>query len=220
VDIKLTPFIHNDKEVTIKIKLTINSIAGSQGDFPIFGKRELENTIRLKEGETNIIGGFIKDEFRKGVQGLPGLSRLPILGKLFGVGGNEGKETDLIFSITPRIIRQTEITAADKEPIWADVEAAPGGTRGETAPGERPPGPSRPGRNSIIISPGKRRLPVNSTSIFTLRVNTSAKLASLSISGSVSGGEANIEEAKTDNFFGGQKVQVLANTSGTSFDIF
>ncbi len=219
VDIKLTPFIHNDNEVTIKIKLTINSIAGSQGDFPIFGKRELENIIRLKEGETNIIGGFIKDEFRKGVQGLPGLSRLPILGKLFGASGKEGKETDLIFSITPRIIRQIEITAADKEPIWADVEAAPQGAMPESEEGRRPPGPSRPGSDSVIIAPGKRRLPVNSTSIFTLRVNTSAKLASLSISGSVSGGEANIEEAKTDNFFGGQKVQVLANTSGTSFDL-
>ena len=219
VDIKLTPFIHNDNEVTIKIKLTINSIAGSQGDFPIFGKRELENIIRLKEGETNIIGGFIKDEFRKGVQGLPGLSRLPILGKLFGATGKEGKETDLIFSITPRIIRQIEITAADKQPIWADVEAAPQGDVRAPEGGERPPGPSRPGANSVIIAPGKRRLPVNSTSIFTLRVNTRTKLASLSISGSVSGGEANIEEAKTEGFFGGQKVQVLANTSGTSFDL-
>lgn len=219
VDIKLTPFIHNDNEVTIKIKLTINSIAGNQGDFPIFGKRELENIIRLKEGETNIIGGFIKDEYRKGVQGLPGLSRLPILGKLFGATGKEGKETDLIFSITPRIIRQVEISAADKEAIWADVEAAPQSTRRAPDEAQRPPGPSRPGRNSVIIAPGKRRLPLNSTSIFTLRVNTSAKLASLSISGSISGGEANIEEAKTDNFFGGQKVQVLANTSGTSFDL-
>lgn len=219
VDIKLTPFIHNDNEVTIKIKLTINSIAGSQGDFPIFGKRELENIIRLKEGETNIIGGFIKDEFRKGIQGFPGLSRLPILGKLFGATGKEVKETDLIFSITPRIIRQVEITAADQEAIWADVEAAPQDTRQAPDEARRPPGPSRPGRDSVIISPGKRRLPVNSTSIFTLRVNTSAKLASLSISGSISGGEANIEEAKTENFFGGQKVQVLANTSGTSFDL-
>jgi len=219
VDIKLTPFIHNDNEVTIKIKLTINSIAGSQGDFPIFGKRELENIIRLKEGETNIIGGFIKDEYRKGIQGIPGLSRLPILGKLFGATGKEGKETDLIFSITPRIIRQIEITAADKEAIWADAETVPQGAMSEPEEGQRPPGPSRPGSDSVIIAPGKRRLPLNSTSIFTLRVNTSAKLASLSISGSVSGGEANIEEAKTDNFFGGQKVQVLANTSGTSFDL-
>jgi general secretion pathway protein D len=221
VDIKLTPFIHNENEVTIKIKLTINSIAGSQGDFPIFGKRELENIIRLKEGETNIIGGFIKDEFRKGLQGLPALSRLPILGKLFGVSGKEIKETDVIFSITPRIIRQVEITAADKEAIWSNVETSPQGVEGrEEMP--RPPETSdfgRPGANSIIIAPPKRRLPVNSTSIFTLRVNTSTQLASLSISGSVSGGEASIEEAKTDSFFGGQKVQVLANTSGTSFDL-
>jgi len=223
VDIKLTPFIHNDNEVTIKIKLTINSIAGSQGDFPIFGKRELENIIRLKEGETNIIGGFIKDEFRKGMQGFPALSRLPILGKLFGASGKEIKETDLIFSITPRIIRQVEVTAVDQEAIWSNVDVAPPGIM--EAPGEGPgegvrsPEIGRPGGDSVIIAPAKRRLPVNSTSIFTLRVNTSTALASLSISGSVSGGEATIEEAKTDSFFGGQKVQVMANTSGTSFDL-
>jgi general secretion pathway protein D len=222
VDIKLTPFIHNENEVTIKIKLTINSIAGSQGDFPIFGKRELENIIRLKEGETNIIGGFIKDEFRRGMQGFPALSRLPILGKLFGASGKEIKETDVIFSITPRIIRQVEITAADKEAIWSNVETSPQGVMEGREEMPRPPETSnfsRPGANSIIIAPAKRRLPVNSTSIFTLRVNTSTQLASLSISGSVSGGEASIEEAKTDSFFGGQKVQVLANTSGTSFDL-
>lgn len=219
VDVKVTPYIHNDNEVTLKVKLTINSIAGSQGDFPIFGKRELENIIRLKEGETNIIGGFIKDEFRKGVQGLPALSRMPILGRLFGAAGKEVKETDLIFSITPRIIRRTEITAADKQAIWADVDAAPQSVR--EAPddkGMRRPGtPGIPKGNAVIISPAKRRIPVGSSQYFTLRLNSSSKLASLSISGSISGGEANIEEAKTD-FFGSQKVQVLSNASGTSFD--
>jgi len=219
VEIKLTPYIHNDKEVTIKIKLTINSIAGSQGDFPIFGKRELENTIRLKEGETNIIGGFIKDEFRKALKGIPALSRLPLLGKLFGATGKEIKETDLIFSITPTIIRQAEITAVDKEAIWADVEAGPQGMMELPEEAQRPPEIARAGTDSVIIAPAKRRLPVNSTSIFTLRVATSAQLASLSVSGSISGGEATIEEAQTENFFGGQKVQVLANTSGSSFDL-
>ncbi len=219
VEIKLTPYIHNDKEVTIKIKLTINSIAGSQGDFPIFGKRELENTIRLKEGETNIIGGFIKDEFRKSLKGIPALSRLPLLGKLFSATGKEIKETDLIFSITPTIIRQAEITAVDKEAIWADVEAGPQGMMELPEEAQRPPEIARAGTDSVIIAPAKRRLPVNSTSIFTLRVATGAQLASLSISGSISGGEAAIEEAQTENFFGGQKVQVLANTSGSSFDL-
>jgi general secretion pathway protein D len=219
VEIKLTPYIHNDNEVTIKIKLTINSIAGSQGDFPIFGKRELENTIRLKEGETNIIGGFIKDEFRKALKGIPALSRLPLLGRLFGATGREVKETDLIFSITPRIIRQADITAVDKEAIWADVEAGPQGMMELPEEAQRPPELARAGTDSVIIAPAKRRLPVNSTSIFTLRVVTSAQLASLSVSGSISGGEATIEEAQTENFFGGQKVQVLANTSGSSFDL-
>ena len=219
VDIKITPYIHSDNEVTIKIKLAINSIAGSQGDFPIFGKRELENIIRLKEGETNIIGGFIRDEYRKGLRGFPALSRLPILGKLFGATGKEIKETDLIFSITPKVIRKVEVTAADQEAIWSNVEAAPQGMVEVPEEVQRSPEIARAGTDSIIIAPAKRRLPVNSTAIFTLRVVTSTQLASLAVSGSVTGGEATIEEAKTDSFFGGQKVQVLANTSGTSFDL-
>jgi hypothetical protein len=72
--------------------------------------------------------------------------------------------------------------------------------------------------NTIIISPNKRRAPVNGDSYFTLRLVTTASLASLAISGSVSGPRAAIEEIKTD-FFGSNKVNVLNNTSGTSFDL-
>jgi general secretion pathway protein D len=102
VQVKITPYIHRNNEVTLKVKLTINSISGYEGGFPIFGKREVENIIRLKEGETNIIGGFIRDEVRGGSSGIVGLSRIPLLGKLFGASGRTLKQTDLIFSITPR----------------------------------------------------------------------------------------------------------------------
>ena len=218
VDIKLTPYIHSNNEVTIKIKLTINSIAGYQNEFPIFGTRELENVIRLKEGETNIIGGFIRDEFRRGLRGIPALAQLPVLGKLFGTIGKEVKETDLVFSITPRIIHKVEVSEHDKEPIWADVQESPQNTPPAMETGPRPPQPERPGRSAVIISPSKRRVPINSEQYFTLRVNTPAKLTSLALSGSVSGGNATIEEVKTD-FFGGQKVQVFSNSSGSSFDL-
>jgi type II secretory pathway component GspD/PulD (secretin) len=217
VEIKLTPQIHRDNEVTIKIKLTFNSIAGTENNFPIFGKRELENTIRLKEGETSIIGGFIRDEIRSGMSGIPGFSRLPIIGKLFGASGKNMKQSDLVFSITPRIIRRVEINKMDQEPIWNDVGVSSPSTG---APGRTPDArqPRRTGANSVTISPAKRRVPINAVSFFTLRVNTRADLQSLSISGSISGGKTAIEELKAD-FFGKSKVDVLKNHSDSSFDL-
>jgi type II secretory pathway component GspD/PulD (secretin) len=217
VEIKLTPMIHRDNEVTIKIKLAFNSIAGTENGFPIFGKREMENVIRLKEGETNIIGGFIRDEVRGAMRGIPGFSRLPIIGKLFGSGGKNIKQTDLVFSITPRIIRQVDVGEYDKETIWSDTQISPSGAGAPRRPDREPTG--RPsGSNSITISPGKRRSPVNTPAFFTLRLNTSANLQSLSIGGSISGGKAVIEDLKA-NFFGKSKVDVLKNHSDTSFDL-
>ena len=74
VEIKITPFIHQNDEVTMKTKLTINFLTGSgvSTTFPIIGKREIENTIRLKQGETNIIGGFIRDDIRGSLSGIAG----------------------------------------------------------------------------------------------------------------------------------------------------
>ncbi len=235
VEVKVTPYIHKDNEITLKIKLTINSIAGYENSFPIFGKRELENVIRLKEGETNIIGGFIRDEIRKGMKGIPGFSRLPIIGKLFGASGDTVKQTDLIFSITPRIIHRAEISDADQQTIWSDTPInTPGSmempeTMPETMPENMPEnrdqimdeaeaGRQEESNTALIISPAKRRAPINTISFFTIRLNTQAKLASLSVSGAITGGKAVIEEVKTD-FFGQAKVDVLKNSSESSFDL-
>ena len=178
----------------------------------------MESVIRLKEGETNIIGGFIKDEMRGGISGIYGLSKIPILGKLFGSSGKTIKQTDLIFSITPRIIAKLDISAEDEKPIWSDAEVSAHGT---SEPEERAPrdfGTQRRSANSVIVSPAKRRVAVNAVSYFTLRLATNKNLSSLSISGSISGPKATIEDVKTD-FFGRRKVDVLKNTSENSFDL-
>jgi general secretion pathway protein D len=129
VEIKITPFIHQNNEVTLKTKLTINFISsGATSSFPTFGKREIENKIRLKEGETNIIGGMLRDDVRGSLNGIPALARIPLLGKLFGNSEKNISQTDLIFSITPKIIRRTPISSQDNEAIWsgADQPAAGG----------------------------------------------------------------------------------------------
>jgi general secretion pathway protein D len=217
VEVKITPYIHKDNEVTLKLKLTINSVSGTQNGFPIFGKRELENIIRLKEGETNIIGGFIRDEVGGGMKGIPALSRIPILGQLFGASGKTHKQTDLVFSITPQVIRRVDITQDNEDPIWSNTQTF--GPGAQEAPSVLQQSEARePSGESISIVPPKRRVPMNTDQYFTIRVNTAAPIISLAFSGSVSGPKAVIDELKTD-FFGNRNVQVLKNFSGTSFDI-
>ena len=121
VEIKVTPLIHGDNEVTLKMKLTVNFLSGYTGEFPVFGTREIENTIRLREGETNLVGGLIRDDVRKSLSGIMALSRLPLIGSLFGSTDRESKQTDLIFSITPRIIRRLPLTPRNQEPIWSNL---------------------------------------------------------------------------------------------------
>lgn len=219
VDVKLTPYIHRNNEITLKMKFTVNSIAGYEGNFPIFGKREVENIIRLKEGETNIIGGFIKDEMREGSLGLPALSKIPIIGALFGSKGKNIKQTDLIFSITPRVVRKMAITPHDKKTIWSDVQENTGGG-GPSAAAAPPPGgrsQHQRGGNRIQITPVKRRFPAGRASFFSIRLNSTKDIASVSVSGTVSGGDAVIQDLKPGSF--GSKVDVYKNVSDTSFTL-
>jgi len=219
VDVKITPSIHRNGGVTLKVKLKMDFITGYRGDFPTLGKRELENIIQLKEGESSIIGGFIKDEMRGGVKGMPGLAKLPLLGRLFGITTKQLDQKDLVFSITPRIIRWVDIKKEDQAAIWSNAQTDQS-LREPSPPGVRAPAVGRGERgNAIIISPQKRRVAVNAVSYFTLRVNSASDISSLSLGGSVSGGRAEIEELKTEFFGAKDNAKVLKNMSGDSFDL-
>jgi general secretion pathway protein D len=226
VEIKITPFIHQNNEVTLKTKLTINFISSGAGSsFPTFGKREIENKIRLKEGETNIIGGLIRDDVRASLKGIPALTRIPLLGKLFGNSEKNISQTDLIFSITPKIIRRTPISALDNEAIWSGGEQSgtSSGTlaplKEETAPGEEVPvEDNKTEENQVNISPPQASIPVNSDAYFSLRIQSGTPLASLALNGSVNGGNCEIVEIKTDAL-NEKEVKVLKNFSANTFDL-
>lgn len=222
VEIKITPFIHQNNEVTLKTKLTINFISSEPvPGFPIFGKREIENKIRLKEGETNIIGGLIRDDIRGTLNGIPALSKIPLLGKLFGSSQKNISQTDLIFSITPKIIRKTPISSKDNEPIWGGAEPASSGVippeDEEEAEGPVQEEPTA-NNNLVTIAPNQANIPVNSDTFFSLRFQVDTPLASLALNGSVNGGNCEIIEIKTDTL-SEKDVKVLKNISGNSFDV-
>ncbi|MCK4836153.1 MAG: tetratricopeptide repeat protein [Candidatus Aminicenantes bacterium] len=220
VEVTVTPFIHANNEVTLRIKFTLKFVTSYIDSFPVLGKRELENVIRLKEGETNIIGGFIQDEVRGSLSGIPALSKVPVLGLLFGANEKTIKQTDLIFSITPRIIRKIDTVQQDLEPIWTNVR-----TGNQSQPEIRQQRSdfmnrraSSVKRESVIVSPARRRIPVNNVGYFTIRLNSSTEISTLSLGGSVSGGNATIKELKTD-FFKSDDVKILEDYSANSFDL-
>jgi general secretion pathway protein D len=159
VNIDITPRVHHDNDVTLALKIDISSVgpAGYQG-LPTFNSRTVTSVIRLKDGETNILAGLISDQERRSLTGLPGLASVPLLGRLFSRNKDEDQETDIVMTLTPKIIRKPDLreedfrsfeVGADSSTVLfeAPLEAPPGlqAPRDEPAPRIepiRPPAPS------------------------------------------------------------------------------
>ena len=73
--------------------------------------------IRLKDGETNMLAGLIRDDERRVLDGIPGLSDIPVIGRMFAHSRNETQETDIILTLTPHIIRVLELNEEDLRPF-------------------------------------------------------------------------------------------------------
>jgi len=105
------PVIHRDHEVAIKLTLEVSSIvkeilnpiSGTQA-YQI-GTRTASTLLQLKDGETQVLAGLLTDEERQSSNRIPGLGDLPILGRLFSSQRDDTKKSELVLSITPRIVR-------------------------------------------------------------------------------------------------------------------
>ena len=114
VNIDITPRMHHDDSVTLALKVDLSSISGKGfGDLPTFGSRQINTVIRLKDGETNMLAGLIRDEERTSMATIPGLGDIPVIGRLFAYNHKETLETDIILTLTPRIVRVLNLTAED-----------------------------------------------------------------------------------------------------------
>lgn len=128
IRIDIEPRVHHNREVTLKLKVEVSNLGefveGSGGQRqPIIGTRMVDSVIRLQDGETNFLAGLIRQDETRTDSGLPGLSEIPILGRLFSSRVDRNARTDVILTLTPHIIRNAEITADDLLPIWVGTEA-------------------------------------------------------------------------------------------------
>jgi general secretion pathway protein D len=118
VNIDILPRMHHDDEVSLTLKLALSSISGMGfGGLPTFGNREISTTIRLKDGETNILAGLIRDEERTTLAGVPGLSDLPLIGHLFASNHKQTQQTDIVLTLTPHIVRVLDLSESDLRPF-------------------------------------------------------------------------------------------------------
>jgi general secretion pathway protein D len=118
VNIDITPRTHHDDEVSLALKILVSSISGSGfGGLPTFGNREISTVIRLRDGETNLLAGLIRDDERRVTAGVPGLIDLPVVGRLFAHNRRETQETDIVLTLTPHIVRVLNLSEDDLRPF-------------------------------------------------------------------------------------------------------
>ena len=118
VNIDITPRTHPDDSVSLALRIEVSSISGTgYGDLPTFGNRSVTTVIRLKDGETSILGGLIRDDERRVLEGVPGLSDLPVVGRLFARNRRETQQTDIVLMLTPHIVRVLDLTEDDLRPF-------------------------------------------------------------------------------------------------------
>jgi len=109
VNIEMTPTVHYDHDVTLKIKIEVTSQSGSVTisgvTEPILSQRVVDQVIRLREGEASILGGIQDKQDAITWTGIPGLSSIPILKYLFGSKDHTISDDELVFLVVPHIVR-------------------------------------------------------------------------------------------------------------------
>lgn len=114
VNIDITPHIHSENEVTLKMTLEVSSVTGNQNiggiSQPIIGQRRIEHETRLQDGDVNLVGGILEDTETQSLSGYPWLTKVPILKYLFGQEDKQRQENEIVFAITPHIVRAQTVT--------------------------------------------------------------------------------------------------------------
>jgi general secretion pathway protein D len=114
VNIDITPRTHHDADVTLALKVSVSTISGTGfNGLPTFANREVNTEIRLRDGETNMLAGLIRDDERRVMDGIPGLSDLPVLGRIFTHSKTETTQSDIILTLTPHIVRVLDVDEND-----------------------------------------------------------------------------------------------------------
>jgi general secretion pathway protein D len=125
------PIIHMSKDVEIKLSLEVSNViekvtGPAQSVGYRVGTRNAVTYLRLRDGETQILAGLIREDDRQSASGVPGLVEFPVLGRLFGPTTDVKEKTEIILLITPRVVRAVSGVSMAKGLLPAGTEGAVG----------------------------------------------------------------------------------------------
>ena len=143
----IEPTISLDDEVSMKLALEVSNIletitraSGTQAYR--LGTRNTSTTLRVRDGETNILAGLIQRDERRSNNGLPGLNEVPVLSKLFGRGQDSDTRTEIVLLVTPHIVRNIELPGVGLQEFQAGTDAAIGAAPIQLGTSTAPVGPT------------------------------------------------------------------------------
>jgi general secretion pathway protein D len=127
VNIEMTPRVTYEGDIKLELSLESSALGpnvnvGGQ-EAPSFSSRKVTTTLRLREGESNLLAGLLRDDQRKIMTGFPGVMRLPVIRSLFGQTNEEVSQSDIVMLLTPHIVRTHELTAEDLAPIFIGTQS-------------------------------------------------------------------------------------------------
>jgi type II secretory pathway component GspD/PulD (secretin) len=187
INVEMTPRVTIEGDVILDLlvenstRSTDVNVAGQ--NLPSFGTRKVTTRLRLRDGESNLLAGLLREDDRSTLRGIPGILRLPVLNKLLGSNETDVRTTDIVMLLTPRIVRTQEITAGDLSPIFigtqqnlglngpppliaAPPEAAPGAAPVPPVAQPAPPAAPNPaGPGAAAAAPGVSIIPPGSSPI-------------------------------------------------------
>ncbi len=129
VKITVEPRVHFNDDITIKIESDVKTLkSGSTAGRPDLGQRIIKTWARLRDGETAVFAGLLKEEEQKSLQGIWGISDIPVIGKLLGNNRSQRAKTDVLLTIRAVVVRKPDIQPEDWEAFDPDL------ARTETGP--------------------------------------------------------------------------------------
>ena len=127
INVKMTAHVSYENDIRLELEVESSTlgaginIAGQ--DLPSFGSRKVNTVLRLREGETSLLAGLLREDQRKVLSGFPGLLKLPVIRQLFSSNDTNATQTDIVMLLTPRIVRTHELTPQDIAPIRIGTQA-------------------------------------------------------------------------------------------------
>ena len=177
VNIDIIPRTHHDADVTLQLSIAVTAVSGTGfGGLPTLANREINNQIRLRDGETSLLAGLIRDDERRSLDGIPGLSDVPVVGRLFTHSQKTSNQTDIVLTLTPHIVRVLDLSEADLRPFRVSRDSAttspdfpssllppppvPAEVAPPPTPGAPPPAPNAPTPPTEGPTPTVRPIPL------------------------------------------------------------